>query len=333
MADKRPIDLKRDAGKGMSVGDADEPITEFLKFHKRLFVVKTKSVYEIKLADQIDPGRTNIDVPDTNQKVLNYGSESLFVGRSLLTASELFKERYIATSIDCDQCISFAYEAVKDIASMNEIAMAITSNASEILAKITTLQAHGGAVSVPSLGNVDTKTKEFLQKADHVLQSLFSIAKIFYPSQKRMFEGLYERITTVYGEDDPLSRFLKSNLTFLVTIRRARNAIEHPSEDQKIICTDFALKADGTITPPLLELIDKKTPIEAMLLTRFMTEVAEQILNIFESTIAGLCDKHPKEIGNIQFGVYQFSEGDQGLSKHVRYAHGLVMGDRLVRAQ
>lgn len=317
MSDKRPIDLKRDSAKSMNVGAPDEAITDFLTFQKRMLVIKTKSIYEVKLADQIDPQRTNINIPDTNQKVLNYGSETIFIGRTLLTAAELFKDRYLGKSADCDQCISFAFDAVKDVAAMNEIVASLGLQETAVLDQIQRLTTDRGNISLPSIGNIEVRTKEFIQKADHTLQSLFFIVKSFYPNQKNMFEGLTERITKTYGKDDPLSTFLASNLSFFQTIRHARNAVEHPKDDQRIACTDFSINAAGEIAPPLLELIDKKLAIEPMPLTKFMAEISTQVVAVFESTIAGLCDKHLQNFGGIRFSVFRFSEGEQGLSKHV----------------
>lgn len=331
---KRPIDIKRDAAAGMSIGDEDEPITGFVTFLKRMLIVKAKSIYEVKLADQIDPGRTNINVPNTNQKVLDYGSETTFVGRTLLTAQELFKDRYLAMSSDeCGSCISFAFDAVKDVAAMHEIAIKMATQETVCLASIATLKAERGAVSVPSVGNVESRLKELIQKADHTLQSLFFIVKIFYPDQKNMFEGLAERMALIFGKDDALTEYLMSNLKFIGTVRRARNAVEHPNDKQKIVCSDFLLQSDGTITPPLIELVDNKYSFGAMSLTKFMAEISEQVVNVFESMTAGLCDKHEREINGLRFHVNRFQAGEQGLSKHVRYSHALLMGGHSTRAQ
>jgi hypothetical protein len=55
----------------------------------RLLVVKEKGIYEIKPADKIDPDRKNIQVPNTAQRVLPYGSNEPWVGAVLVTGNEL----------------------------------------------------------------------------------------------------------------------------------------------------------------------------------------------------------------------------------------------------
>ena len=61
----RPIDKLR-SGAGsleISIPDDDSAISEMISTDDRLLVVKGKGIYEIKLADQVDPERTNLAYP------------------------------------------------------------------------------------------------------------------------------------------------------------------------------------------------------------------------------------------------------------------------------
>ena len=73
---KRPIDAIRDSAGSMAVGRGEEPspITDFSVIDGRLHVVKERSIYQITMADAIDPERTDPSVPNTQQRVLSYGS-------------------------------------------------------------------------------------------------------------------------------------------------------------------------------------------------------------------------------------------------------------------
>jgi hypothetical protein len=60
MPEKRPIDRHRDSGKSMEVGTPEEgAITEMISLRNTLFIVKKRAIYTVKLADQIDPARSN----------------------------------------------------------------------------------------------------------------------------------------------------------------------------------------------------------------------------------------------------------------------------------
>ena len=96
------------------------------------------------------------------------------------------------------------------------------------------------SIVMPALGNVDVRCKEFIQKADHVLQSLLSIARLFYgrDAGRQWFESLREIARHRYGQDDLLFKFLDSNLPFLKFVRNARNCVEHPDKSKHLIAKD-----------------------------------------------------------------------------------------------
>jgi hypothetical protein len=96
MVEKRPIDRMRESGGSMEIGTPDDrsPVSLAVEVDEKLYVVKAKGIYEIKLADQIDPQRTNPNVPNTQQKIHPYGSENEIVSRTLLTAIELTKQNF-----------------------------------------------------------------------------------------------------------------------------------------------------------------------------------------------------------------------------------------------
>src|SRR5271170_7131131 len=49
-------------------------------------VIGGSAIYRVQLADEIDPERTNIAVPNTHQKVLSYGTDFAYVRQTLMTA-------------------------------------------------------------------------------------------------------------------------------------------------------------------------------------------------------------------------------------------------------
>jgi hypothetical protein len=97
---KRPIDRLRESALSMEVGEPDGPITGFVKIDDRLHIVTIRAIYRIMLADEIDPGRTNPNVPNAQQKVLDHGSESEMVGKTLLTAKQLFDSGVLSQEFD-----------------------------------------------------------------------------------------------------------------------------------------------------------------------------------------------------------------------------------------
>ncbi len=120
---RRPIDRVRDGAGSLEVTtpDDDSDITGMLTFGDGLYAVKERGVYEIKLADQIDPERKNIHVPNTVQRVLPYGSNEPWVGAVLLTGHELLKKEILNNGIDVDRAMLLVLEIAQNIASAKEV--------------------------------------------------------------------------------------------------------------------------------------------------------------------------------------------------------------------
>jgi hypothetical protein len=87
MSEKRPIDRIRDFGGSFEVGTPEDnsPIVLMEEIDDSLYIIQKKSIYAVKIADQIDPQRLNPRLPhNIQQRILPIGTESeLVVARYL----------------------------------------------------------------------------------------------------------------------------------------------------------------------------------------------------------------------------------------------------------
>ncbi len=85
---QQPIDKLRNSAFSIEIHTPEDEstISEMISTGDQLFVVKGKGIYEVKLADQVDPDRTNIHVPNTVQKIIPYGADEPWIGSVVLTA-------------------------------------------------------------------------------------------------------------------------------------------------------------------------------------------------------------------------------------------------------
>jgi len=98
MTRKRPIDYMRESGGSFTIKSQDDgtPISELLTLNDGLLLLTQKAIYEVKLADQIDPKRENPNIPPIVQRrILDIGTDSELVGRVLLTARKLFRKEFL----------------------------------------------------------------------------------------------------------------------------------------------------------------------------------------------------------------------------------------------
>lgn len=322
----------------MEIGSADDSsaITAMLPIGDVLYTIKEHGIYAVKLADSIDPERHNPNIPNTQQRVLAYGSESKLVGRTLLTAKSLINKTYLPQSFECERAIKLSFDALKDIVAMHEGFEAFQLSEKTEIDAFNNRQQARGALILPAIGDVLVRCKTFWQKADHVSQSLFSIVKLFYGKNvgAEGFESLAKLVMQKYGEDDPFAKFSKDVAPRLKYIRNIRNCFEHPQPPTKIaIVSDFSLGADGQISPPMIEAVYLKERYSPVPISLFMADVVDGLSGIFESMLAHLCNKHVQCIGGFPTQVIELpAERRQQDNKHVRFSYGVQINGQFVPA-
>jgi hypothetical protein len=330
---KSQIDLQRDGGVFMNVGSPDDlsPITSMIVIGKKMHAVKANSIFEVRLADDIDPDRTNPSVPNTQQKILSVGSDSEVVGRILLTANALFKTTYLPKSIDCDEALRLSFEALKDIVAMGEIGDSLRQDEQASLISLADNRKVDGSVLLPSLKNLLQRCSEFIQKADHSLAKLYSIIQIFYPkARKPYFEGFSETLIALYGGTDPFAQGVRHALPFLKFVRDTRNCVEHPKQDHRIIVKDFSFDPSGKVLAPTIEVVHARSPQGAVSISSLAQEMNEAIIDVVESMFSGLCSKHVASTEGFPFEVIVLPE-PMRREKFVRYSYGLIDQNGTIR--
>ncbi len=162
---KRPIDRIRNSALSMEIGEPGESnsISEMFKISDKLHVVTGSAIYQIKFADEIDPDRTNIAVPNTQQKVIHYGSNSSFVGNTLLTAQQLFGEGSPHFEIGRD-AIQLSFEHLKDLVAMLDIAQAFAERDNIIELQIIEMKTLNLSLLLPSTPNLKGRARNLFKR-------------------------------------------------------------------------------------------------------------------------------------------------------------------------
>lgn len=105
---------------------------------------------------------------------------------------------------------------------------------------------------LPGIIDVSQRCKTAIQKADHALQGIFGIVKLFYDNEigKKWFDSFYAFLVKEIGEDHEFSHFLKDVIPSFKFIRNMRNCVEHPKPEQHIEVLDFKIHSANEIHPP-----------------------------------------------------------------------------------
>ena len=127
----RPIDKLRNSAATIRVGgDDSSEIVGMLSTSDGLYVLRASSVHRVRLADEIDPDRTNISIPNVSQSVLDEGSNNDIVATILLTAKELFDQQNAtvsdSTALLFDRCV----DLTKKMLDLDKLASQISDEVS-----------------------------------------------------------------------------------------------------------------------------------------------------------------------------------------------------------
>jgi hypothetical protein len=329
----RPIDRVRDGAGSLEVTtpDDDSAITGMLTFGDGLYAVKEKGIYEIKLADQIDPERKNIHVPNTIQRVLPYGSDEPWFGAVLLTGHELLKREILNNDIDVDRAMLHVLEIAQNIASAKELFQAFCDSQHSEIGNYDLKVSENRSVVLPSVNGITNKCKEFFQKSDHALDGLFKIVKLFNPNVgKGGWNSLQKEIEKETEKIDNFSDVLENMVPFLQFVRNSRNCVEHPRFEHKIVTTDFSVNPENQLLPPSIEVVHPKTPQQAVPVVELMNHVSNSIVDTVEVMLAFLCNRKIQPITGFPVQVHMFPE-NQRRTKNVKYGYGVAMEDNIIR--
>ena len=327
-----PIDKLRDGAGSIEIktpGD-ESAILEMISTGERLLIVKEKGVYEVKLADQIDPERTNVATPNTMQRILPYGAGDAWIGATLLTAHRLLKGSSAQVKVDGDDAFALVLRIVEDISGARQLHDSYAKAEADAAAHLATKIRPDRSILVPAIGGAESRCNEFLQRGDHALRELFRLVQMFYSDVgSGGWESLKAKIDLGPKDIDNFPQFLANVLPFLQLIRNARNCVEHPRPEQRLSVTDFALGPKNALLPPMIEVIHPKTPLQNVPLRAFFSEALQNLISIVELMIVFLCARHVKSFGGMQIQVMEIPS-ERRKTPHVRYGYGALLGGQLV---
>jgi len=332
MTPKRPIDLKRDSAISGTVGTNDEgAIEDFINVGHSLLMIKEKAIYKYQLADQVDPGRTNIAVPHTQQKLYSVGSSSEVVGRILITAKYLFERGMLDSRFDKSESLSASLNFFDEVIAAVALFENLTTEHNAAIAAFEEQKTAGMTVLLPSIPDVLGKVKSFIQRLEHGVQRLLALCQIFYPMPpgKAWFDSFVKAAETAHKLEQKELEHLNAIAKFAQFIRNCRHCIEHPKHDQRIVVLDFKMTATAQIDSPMIEVVHRDTPEPNVPVLIFMHQMLRSILRIGEDVMAFLASRHVTAGWEDKVGVVDFPEG-QRRSTHVRYYFAVNMGGTLV---
>jgi hypothetical protein len=315
---KRPFMPMRDGAGSFDLNYPDDgtPIKEMLSFQDRLLLITEKCTYEVVLADQIDPERTNPQLPhNTQRKLLDYGIGSVPLRKILLQARTLFKEGFLSVDIKAAQ--ELALTALVEFDALEQTVSAFKDLEKAAIDRAEKRKPHPRSFSLPSTGGVDAHCKTFAQKAHYFGRSMLMTARLFLPDATN-WDKLSEIAKAKYGNQDQFSRMLVELIPNLKMVLNLRDALEH--QNKGILVRDFTLEVDGTIAPPTVELDFRKSVLPRTSVASLMDELIIALPVYFEMLIVHLSSKFVQPIAGCPTFVSELPQSFQ-TAQYVRFGY------------
>jgi len=322
----KPDQHPRDLGGGFQIHNPDDgtPIREMFTFGERLLIISDKCIYAIRVADQIDPKRTNAALPhNIQQKLFDHGAKSELVCRSFLQAWRLFRKEF--QKIDNEAALAESFAALGELVAMRNSADEFKVVQQSAIEKVASA-GRDSSIAIPAVGNVRTRCKTFAQRADHCAAALMSIVRMFYPEMKKgNWDTFCDLVKSKYGKDDNFSKLMEELTPFLRTVRNTRDCLDHHNVSG-VVTHDFELHADGQIGVPSIEVNFRDSVVDRCAIVDFMDGTISVILDAFEMVIVHMCAKNIQTFAGMPMTIAPLSD-DYRKAWRVRFAYGMFYAD------
>jgi len=322
------INRYRESGGVISVGSEDEgQIDLVITVNGKMIVLKENAVYEIITADQIDPGRSTLEIPKMNQRlVIDLGTKTLIVSKTILAAHVLFQKGSF-DNIKRETAISLSVEALDDFyllkLEFDNLSREIQDEKTRYNFSNRTEETH----IIPSIKSLHSKITTIFQKVDHIFQILVDIIRLYYPTDKKSqdtpFEQLSKHIADRYGESNQFSIYLNTMLEFFCHVRMLRNGLDHRLDFVEV--SDFIIKHDFTIDDPSIALNHKNCRLSKRPLMPYLNNVFELLPIAFERILAVVAGDNISP-SPLQFQIRYIPE-EERVHQHVDYTLWSPIGD------
>ena len=277
------------------VGNDGETNKAMIVTDDHLYAVTDRAIYAVQMADQIDPDRTNINLPMTvQQKGLGYGSDSEFVARTFMTAAQLFNPTYLGQTFPVTEGKLLGLELAKRLATLQDFYNALAANEERAEVELQTARRQG-SFKLPETPDLRTRVETFAAAADRIQETLFKIAFLFYPKPAKQEGTRAYLIAAVEAATPGRTNYhdgIKSIVELLHRIREHRNASVHEDGPKALIVRDFHLLPDGDVSAPLMTIqhpvfASPETPV-----TAYMSQWIGALTAASEAMIAWLCGEN-----------------------------------------
>lgn len=300
---RRPIDQFREGAGMLEIADPEDPspISGFLQISDdRLFVIKERSVFEILLADNIDPDRINPNIPNSYQKILKCGSSDEDFSRILMMVDHLCDMKRVKEHIDRNFVITSTIRLQERLCRIKDY-IEIIENEENLCNNIIedADQIRNKGYQIPQIQNLDSTVKLCAVEMRKCFNHIFDIFNHAFKLNKQIrYTEIRDLLARIYGEADDFVQFLDEASESFTFFRTLRNSIEHPKHNEKLEVENFQILPSGEIYSPTIRFVYRKKTYGPAHIVSSLKENKALLIEICERFLAFTFSYQMKEKRN-----------------------------------
>ncbi|AKH41646.1 hypothetical protein WYH_00589 [Croceibacterium atlanticum] len=279
------------------------------------------------MADQIDPKRTNPNIPHVVHHIeLGYGAKQRFMRKTVGVAFELADETYLPEHVDAEALLVLAIEIAASLASVMEVVDELSSHQAE-----TRVKGEAGQLSaayVPRTPNLKGKVRQSLAALRDVEVAIKKTTAQFYPKDaakdpwdKKLKPAMLEK----YGNDEGFEEFVGCAWSVMECIADHRHAMIHQDGEKSVTIYDYELDASGAFVAPTIEIAHPRNPFPRHDIGQFLKTQLEHIAEVYEALLGYMCDLNVRSLNEaFESFVTALPDGEQRSGSHLVWSTKIV---------
>jgi len=314
------IGRARDAAGSAEIPPECGNIITMKVINDRMFMLAERCLTSGVFADHIDPDRTNPNLPQIiQQKELEFGTEHLFIRKTVGAAFELADATYLPDAVTSDALLGIALDAASSLASVVEVADDLRRHQDEMREASRDRQLT--AAYVPRAPNLTGKVRQSLAALRDVEIGTKKLTALFFPKDahnETWDAKLRPALLAKYGEADGLDAWMNAAWEVLARVANHRHAMIHPKEDKYVAIVDYELQADGSLLAPTIEIAHQNSTVTRRDVIQFLDAQVGDIAEVFEALLGYLCDLNVRTIlPQFESGVIALPNGETQRGSHM----------------
>jgi hypothetical protein len=284
----------RDGAGQATIPPAFGNIIAMMTMEHRIYLIGERGVSSGVMADQIDPQRQNVNIPQIVQREeLTYGANTQFLQKTLCTAVSLLQPTHLPTNFLTEAALMLTLKISQDLAAVADVIGEFRQHEAATRDKMA--QGEVTRKHLPRTPNLKGRVEQAISHLRKVQVGIMAISGYFYPKQTQNAPWI-DSVKAGLAQDDPFREYINVALPALEEISNCRNAMIHGDDMKRLEINDYDLGADGIFIAPTLEVIHPQSPLSRRDVIQYLDHMKDRLVDVFAMFLSVFCDRNVRSV-------------------------------------